>query len=220
MDYRLSASPQSAPRCEAGCGNGAKNPATAQHPDHIKDVRSAIGFLAKNKAMEKYILIGHSAGGTLAFQLLMGEGAQGGQAATVPLPSAIVGTAGIYDIAGLVNDFQDPFYTNFTTQAFGCDRKAWDVASPAKFGGNFKQAWPGDNKVVLARSRDDQLVNLAQLTAMEKRLSQDGIKATVVTDLTGDHDAVWREGSQLVGLLEKTVGLLDNKQKREAGPEP
>ncbi|RAH81485.1 hypothetical protein BO86DRAFT_339405 [Aspergillus japonicus CBS 114.51] len=45
----------------------------ARHPDHIADVQAALAFLQRRYGFgDRYILVGHSCGATLAFQSVMG----------------------------------------------------------------------------------------------------------------------------------------------------
>jgi len=59
----------------------------AKHPDHIKDVWLALDYLQHEFRMGgRYILIGHSAGATLALQLLMGSTVLGPESFHCGLP--------------------------------------------------------------------------------------------------------------------------------------
>lgn len=103
----------------------------AKHPEHIRDVRSALRLLQKTYGFgRRYILAGHSCGATLSFQCVMPEfdintggpgGSVGGGSTSTTSPSssstgddsfiddgdgyahplAILGTEGIYDIRQL-----------------------------------------------------------------------------------------------------------------------
>ncbi|KJK77010.1 hypothetical protein H634G_07586 [Metarhizium anisopliae BRIP 53293] len=244
MDYRLSDLGDDGQGQDNGNKQGRRHDLNrrqsqrrVRHPDHINDVRSAIQSLAQRMQMDKYILIGHSAGGTMAMQLLMGDAAlqrlsdQGRQQTStcragrngtansnqIPLPDAVITTAGIFDLPLLVDEIgpeSKPFYTNFVTQAFGGRRADWTQASPANFAGNFKQMWPGNNVVMLARSQQDTLIDASQLDVMEKKLIADGITPTVVKNLTGQHDVVWQSGVQLANLVEQTLGELNARSTK------
>merc|ERR1712000_728938 len=64
IDYRLSAHPD---HPQDPANTPAASLRDARHPDHIRDVQSAIGFLKEEYGMgEDYVLIGHSAGATQA----------------------------------------------------------------------------------------------------------------------------------------------------------
>jgi hypothetical protein len=91
LNYRLSAhpsypqpSPQPQPQpplpTSSDQETGAKAPTpetkyrNAKHPDHIQDITSGIHLLQQKYGFtENYILVGHSAGATLAFQAVMAD---------------------------------------------------------------------------------------------------------------------------------------------------
>ncbi|KAM3449122.1 hypothetical protein NHJ6243_010018 [Beauveria neobassiana] len=236
MDYRLSSLGNSGQGQDSGQGQQG-----ARHPDHINDVRAAIRSLAQRNQMDQYVLIGHSAGGTMAMQLVGGDAAlqplssKGGrqrreletptcqagsnrtsntEASQIPLPAAIITTAGIFDLTRLVDEIDPqsrPFYNNFVTQAFGNNRDDWQQASPARFKRSFQETWPGDNPVILARSKDDTLVPDTQLNVMAEKLRGDGIEPIVVTDLNGEHDVSWEQGTQLANLVGQALGKLGGR---------
>ncbi|PHH91183.1 hypothetical protein CDD83_1418 [Cordyceps sp. RAO-2017] len=201
IDYRLSPCAEG----QASCPPGRR----VRHPDHIRDVRSALRLLAERRGLHggNYVLIGHSAGATLAFQLLMGAAALEGQPdADVPLPRALIGIAGIYDLNGLNDRYADA-YADFMTAAFGRDRRAWDRASPARFAGSYRRAWPGaGHGALLAHSAGDSLVDAPEHKAMAARLAKDGVAVSVVDDLEGEHDFVWEDGRQIVRLVAQLLG--------------
>lgn len=79
-----------------------------QHPDHLNDVRQALQFLKGNYDLRKCLLIGHSAGATLAVQ------------AFHEFRREILGLIlfnGIYDLTELVDEY--PSYNGFVSAAFG-----------------------------------------------------------------------------------------------------
>lgn len=181
----------------------------ARHPDHISDVRLALKFLVDHHGLgEEYILVGHSAGATLALQLLMGKDALGGRepVLSVPLPRAVVGISGIYDLVGV--DERHTGYTDFITSAFGSDRKDWRKDSPATYAGDFSKKWPSEKLAVLAWSNEDSLIDEPEIDAMAAKLSQDGVKTSIIKNLTGDHDDIWKEGSQIKQLVKLTLNSL------------
>lgn len=75
-----------------------ENPArNVKHPAHLNDVIAALSYLQRTYEFgEKYILVGHSCGATLTFQIPNGNG-------FVPLVS-VLGVVGIYDLARLIDD--------------------------------------------------------------------------------------------------------------------
>ncbi|PHH77788.1 hypothetical protein CDD82_3355 [Ophiocordyceps australis] len=216
IDYRLSpCNEQDQQKGKKQCPEGS----IVDHPAHILDVRAGLNELQQKLKMDSnYILMGHSAGATLAFQVLMGKDVLNGQdSPDVPLPAAIVGMAGIYDFPQLLNDFTRPFYNLFVTDAYGADKKVQDQVSPSKFTGNYKQAWPGDNLVMLAQSPTDGIVNFAQRDNMQAKLEQDGFTVSL-QELEGDHHKVWREGSQTAQLTAQILGQLSGEPaKTKAG---
>jgi kynurenine formamidase len=187
----------------------------AQHPDHISDVRMALRFLTENYGLSAedggervehgnaYVLIGHSAGATLAFQLFMAEDTLCG---CIPQPAAVIGISGIYDLVGL--DDRHTGYTSFISSAFGDSKENWKRASPATYPCSFAGRWTADKPTILAWSAEDSLIDEPEIDAMSARLSQDGIQASVIKDLTGEHDDVWREGSQIHRLVQLVIGDL------------
>ncbi|KAK3072806.1 hypothetical protein LTS18_014564, partial [Coniosporium uncinatum] len=188
----------------------------AVHPDHLEDVRSALFLLQRTYGFgSNYVLLGHSAGATLAFQLVMQQQpstssstatstAASAEKASLPLPRAIVGVAGIYDIPALVFHHDSvPVYREFVTSAFGPDEKVWGEASPAKAAAGVFGEWKEVEAVVLAWSSEDSLVEEEQVRGMEMRLRGElGDRVVWRRGVRGEHDEVWEDGSQMVGLIE------------------
>ncbi|KAH7318675.1 Alpha/Beta hydrolase protein [Stachybotrys elegans] len=206
IDYRLSAHPDlpqdpDTPQRELRC---------ARHPDHIQDVRSAIRFLADQHHLSgDYVLVGHSAGATLAYQLLMGEYAiDGAQLAQVPMPAANIGIAGIYDLVGL-NERHDG-YEGFISAAFGPEQDTWHRTSPARFSGSYKESSDKPLCNLLAWSSEDSLVDEPEIDSMAAKLKKDGFDVMLYKDLKGDHDVFWEEGSQLVRLVSLALQQLQS----------
>lgn len=206
LDYRLSPHPQF-PQ------DKAKTPGSefrdARHPDHVQDIWLALEYLRVNFQLdENYILVGHSAGATLAFQLLMGNGALGDWSHNqVPLPTAIIGISGIYDLVGL-NDRFGGGYAFFIEAAFGDDQGIWRGASPTRFGGSFNEKW-GDGKFAyLAWSPEDSLIDEPEIDNMAKKLKSDGVSVAVDKGLHGEHDFVWEDGAQVSRLVVETLEKL------------
>jgi kynurenine formamidase len=182
----------------------------AHHPDHILDVWAAIAYMERSYHMgQKYILIGHSAGSTLAFQLLMGTSVLSGQdpPAPVPLPSAVIGLAGIYEFYDL-NVRHGGSYAGFLCAAFGSDQSLWNLAAPACFSGSFKQIWTGPKLAVLGWSPEDVLIDEPEIDGMSLKLSKDGLKAHIFKDLSGDHNSTWQDGSDICRLVAFTIRKL------------
>ncbi|OLN95439.1 Kynurenine formamidase 2 [Colletotrichum chlorophyti] len=182
---------------------------TAQHPDHLRDIWSALAFLQRRyNIQDRYILVGHSAGATLALQLPMGSVALGAEPPSdVRMPVAFVGVSGIYEL----NDFNARHgdnYTQFIAGAFGEDQAVWNKVVPATFSGSFKDVLPAKTRILLAWSPEDSLVDEPEIDGMESKLRKDGVECTVLKNLTHDHDFVWEDGKQIARLLGETLDLL------------
>jgi kynurenine formamidase len=131
-----------------------ENPArNAKHPAHLNDVEAAIAYLQGEYGFgANYVLVGHSCGATLAFQLREGWNMVG--------PKAVLGVEGIYDLGKLVDDHRSvPMYRYFTESAFGKDEEDWTKASPTtqRCDGSF--AWENAKVGAVAQSAEDELVD-------------------------------------------------------------
>ena len=199
INYRLSSYP-SHPTDPSNPSDPARN---ATHPDHINDVLAAILHLQETYHFEdRYILVGHSCGATLAFQVAMKRywGSQYESTLALELnvipPRAFVGLEGIYDIPALVKHHREqPVYTDFICNAFG--QSGWDVVSPTN--AHFEETWPDGKLVVLAHSSEDELVELEQPELQRKALEAQGWKDSGERriksfELKGNHDEVWETG--------------------------
>ena len=199
INYRLSPYP-SHPKDPSNPSDPARN---AKHPDHINDVLAAILHLQETYHFEdRYVLVGHSCGATLALQVAMKRywGSQYESTFALELnvvpPVAIVGLEGIYDISALVKYHgKESEYKDFIVNAFG--PSGWDALSPAN--ADFDGSWPDGKLVVLAHSRDDTLVEWEQVDALKRSLETQGWKDNLdrqvkVLEVKGDHDEVWETG--------------------------
>lgn len=206
IDYRLSAHPDYP---QDPSGTPSTELRDARHPDHVHDVESALNFLRQEHGLkdDKYVLVGHSAGATLAFQLLMGSSTQAHAPSKPPLPAAIIGVSGIYDLVALDNRHQGN-YAGFITGAFGGNKEGWEAASPAAYTGSFKTSWPSSKSVILAWSHQDTLIDEPEIDAMAGKLIADRVNVSITKDLTGEHDDVWEQGSQLTQLVWQSLAQL------------
>ncbi|KAF7557879.1 hypothetical protein G7046_g5938 [Stylonectria norvegica] len=206
LDYRLS------PKLPEFPQDPTTTPPTelrdALHPDHIQDIWSGLEYLHVNFQMTNdYILVGHSAGATLAYQLLMGDVPLAGRPRPeVRLPTAIIGISGIYDLTN-INARHDGQYASLISNAFG-DEAGWASASPARFGESFKETWTEGKFTLLAWSPADTLIDEPEIDDMAARLTRDGVSVDVVKDLTGEHDFVWEDGKQVARLVTLTLAKL------------
>lgn len=217
IDHRLSPHPDF-PQDPATTPRHAHR--NARHPDHIADLYSALAFVQQEYGIgSNYILIGHSSGATLAYQLLMGDAVLHGLVIDVRihLPAAIVGIYGIYDLVGL-NDRYGEAYTEFLKGAFGGDCKVWRQVSPGCFAGDLKTASKmarqcgGSLYTILADSPEDMLLDSPEVEMMRAKLVKDGIDVAVMDTLVGDHDFVWKEASQVAQLVSRCVESLEARQ--------
>ncbi|KAG5294837.1 esterase/lipase domain containing protein [Histoplasma ohiense] len=228
IDYRLSANP-----------NFPQDPTSTEptdlrcaiHPDHLNDVRNAIAYLQnKFEFRERYILVGHSCGATLAFQTVMGSvlNAESKRSEAtelnIELPIAIVGVAGIYDLRLLRDTFKDiVIYQEFIKAAFGSDEKLWDGVSPARVEGqtSIENWWANGRLAVLAHSEADELVDVGQLRTMAKVIGKWRAAGTrglprnllLLDDLKHSHDEIWSKGDELAQVIAKTVFELQRLEK-------
>ncbi|KAL5361673.1 Alpha/Beta hydrolase protein [Aspergillus floccosus] len=176
---------------------------TAKHPDHLHDVQAALAFLQTRYAFgDRYLLVGHSCGAILAFQVVMGR-FRGADAASVP--RGILGMAGIYDLR-LIRDMHKDVaaYQEIVEGAFGSEESAWDAASPAVVEGadGVEGGWGGAPRLaVLAHSSEDGLVDPEQRDAMRNALRRweaaSPGRAVELLDITGQHDEAWEKGDEL-----------------------
>ncbi|KAF9887499.1 hypothetical protein FE257_010077 [Aspergillus nanangensis] len=185
----------------------------AKHPDHILDVQDALAFLQNKYGFgDRYVLVGHSCGATLAFQSVMG----GYRLAAGLAPRAILGVAGIYDLRRLRDAHSDvSAYQEFIEGAFGADENLWDEVSPAvvEGKGGVGDEWRKGRLAVLAHSVDDGLVDLDQREAMKSALGQWEEKGQVersveTLDLKGAHDEAWENGNELAEAITFTLAKL------------
>ncbi|EEP78600.1 predicted protein [Uncinocarpus reesii 1704] len=191
----------------------------AKHPDHLDDVVHALAFLqAKYSFGQRYILVGHSCGATLAFQTVM-KSITGVVCAELAQPLAIVGVSGIYDLRLLRDTHEHPAYQQFTEDAFGGDEEIWDRVSPAKVQhGGVVEGWSAGKLAMLASSNGDELVDPPQLKAMAEVLDQwkthdgpDGREVLIIDDLEESHDDIWKNGVELAKVISKTIEALQRK---------
>lgn len=210
IDYRLSPYQDEFPQSLDQTPSSEQR--VAQHPDHAHDARSAMDFLSQRFDLDdKYILIGHSAGAMLAFQLLMGNAPWQLQSSVpLPKPAAIIGVSGIYDLVNLNRRYKGN-YAGFISNAFGDDQDLWNSASPAQYHDSFAQSLlPRDTPLVLAISPSDGLLDLAETAAMADKLRADGFEPAIVDDLQGEHDFVWQDGAQIASLVRGVLAELNS----------
>ncbi|KAG4301821.1 hypothetical protein PCANB_002072 [Pneumocystis canis] len=131
------------------------------HPEHLKDVESAIMFLKKTYKLKRCILVGHSAGATLAIQYFMLD------CEAQSSIQAVICVEGIYDLVDLVNEY--PSYENFVELAFGSNQQSWVAASPSYL--ISKYTGSSICEIILIQSEEDELLSMQQTKIMMKAIS-------------------------------------------------
>jgi len=188
----------------------------AKHPDHINDVMAAIGALQKKYDLEKYLLVGHSVGATLAMQVALSRAIawDPGTAlkSDIGLPIAILGVAGIYDFPYMVRHVPSgskAMYSDFTRSAFGGDENVWKAVSPATYDrGTYEKSWsPGQRKLVLvAHSHEDELVAWSQVDRFKAALDgQQGNIELRVIELKGKHQEILDRGEEMAKAITEAI---------------
>lgn len=190
----------------------------AKHPDHVQDVLTALAYLQNEYGFGgKYLLVGHSCGATLAFQVTMGLWPARNAASVCKMPQGILGLEGIYDLVALRDSHRDiPVYQEIIENAFGSEEN-WCGASPTS--ASFNETWGDARLVVLAHSKNDELVDQDQLDRMAMTL-KDGSRSDredIVLSLQGKHDDIWRDGWELAqSVVTALQNLLITRRSHES----
>ena len=230
LNYRLSPHPSYPAKDEDDAAARS-----ARHPDHVNDVIDALRWLGKKWGVRDggYVLVGHSCGGTLALQVAMSGGKKWGDSSEkkeygeekTPMPIAIVPVEAITDIQSLVKSHaSQSMYEEFVVAAFGKETDEWKAASPV-IGTYGEERWSAGRLVMLAQSREDELVEWEQCDLLLKILKEQGWeekssgaenrdrRASVaqevrMLELKGQHDEIWEKGKELARAIEATVQNL------------
>ena len=188
------------------------------HPAHIEDVLTALCFLQqKYQFGDRYVLVGHSCGATLAFQAVSGKWRPRSSSREYPLhdfvpPLGIAAVAGIYDLRALVESFSTiSEYRVFTEAAFGKDESVWTVASPANYYMHY--SWPNARVVVLADSKQDELIDSVQQRLMGENLRRQDMPKLIdqCIEISGKHDSSWYYGEEMSKVILRVLGLLEQR---------
>jgi acetyl esterase/lipase len=231
LNYRLSAHPDYPQDTDKTSSYELRN---AKHPDHIDDVLTAIGVLQKKYGFgERYLLVGHSVGATMAFQVALSQNVPWNPTAAaeterkVQPPAALLGVEGIYDLPLIVRTVPEEVRDKYlapTQGAFGKDESVWLAASPAQYSAEtYATSWGGERRlVIVAHSREDELVDWGQVRAIRKVFSPgaegDRINFKVL-ELKGKHHQVWEKGEELARAIAEAVRslkALSNVEPRRA----
>ena len=155
----------------------------AQHPDHINDVIAGIVELQRKYGFgSNYLLVGHSVGATLAFQVALSQqsswqppsaGSISPASSSIDPPSGILGLNGVYSFPVLHRSF--PSYADMTSGALGSDAKVHSAVSPASYSAStYASTWnPSHGRkriIVLAASPQDTMVDAIQWEVMLEAL--------------------------------------------------
>ena len=210
MSYRLSPYP-SHPTSPSSPEDQSRN---AKHPSHIEDVLTAIAWLQhKYGFRDRYILVGHSCGATLALQAVMKEWSakdyNGTKNVEVTLPLVVLGVAGLYDLPLLRDTHQDiPIYQQFLEGAFGLDEEDWKRAHPIS--GRLSRTWENAKALVIAHSKDDELVDWVQVDSMKNTMQRESTshRTDVILELKGNHHDIWENGREMARAIEKALDLV------------
>jgi kynurenine formamidase len=203
INYRLSPYP-SHPRDPSLPDDPSRN---AHYPDHLQDVEKALLYLESQYHISgRYLLVGHSAGATLAFEL------HSNSSPKLPAPSGILGIAGIYHFeAFLENHSESPAYQEFMESAFPA-RALWEKAAPYTNRESGSAVWEHVKAVIIAHSEDDELVEEEQTSFMLQRARSILQNETVhFLHTHGHHNEIWRSGHILADLITKSLHILGSR---------
>ena len=198
INYRLSPHPNH-PKLPSSPEDPSRN---VQYPSHLLDVEKALLHLQDQyQISNRYPLMGHSAGATMAFELQRGS---------LPIPVAVLGIAGIYDFEGLIKAHDHPAYLEFMENAFP-DKTLWKKAAPFT---NFSpdNLYEITKSVIISYSDADQLVETGQATSMLERIALGPLPQGRVHVLkaSGNHDDIWRSGTILASVITKSLEIVRN----------
>lgn len=203
INYRLSPYP-SHPRLPSSPDDPSRN---VHDPSHVEDLAAALSYLNKKYNIDgRYLLIGHSAGATMAFQV------RNATVTTEPLPQplAVLGVSGIYEFNAFVEYHkQIPAYDELTVNAFP-ERQKWAEDSPSSNQHPLGAIWETARAVIISHSKQDELVEAAQATYMLDRArnifaGQGGVS---FVEATGAHNDIWKSGHILAGVIVKSLNIL------------
>ncbi|TVY46230.1 Kynurenine formamidase [Lachnellula occidentalis] len=185
INYRLSPYPSHAQK-PSNPNDSSRN---VHHPAHLLDVANALLYLDEQYGIaNRYILAGHSAGATMAFQLSNSYLKD----ALLPTPTCVLGVAGIYHFDDFVEAHKHiPAYKEIMENAFP-DHNVWEDASPSLTKLSGPALWEEAKVIIISHSDADELVEEGQSSTMIKR-ARSIVQAERVHSIqtTGKHDEVW-----------------------------
>ncbi len=208
INYRLSPYP-SHHKHPSSPGDNSRN---VHYPAHLSDVSRALLYLdAKYRINNRYLLAGHSAGATLAFELNNYYLPK----TQLPQPACVLGISGIYDLdAFIISHSEIPAYRMLIENAFP-NKSLWEEASPNKSRLPETAKWQDARLIIISHSGDDELVEEAQASYMleRARLAPNSKEKVHFLPATGAHDEIWQSGHILAGLITKSVEILQHLPK-------
>jgi kynurenine formamidase len=202
INYRLSPYP-SHPENPSSPEDPSRN---ARYPDHLLDVGQALLYLERKYSISnRYVLTGHSAGATMAYELQDWYF----QGSNLPLPAAVVGVSGIYHFKAFIEAHSHPAYLEFMQNAFP-DEALWERASPYLSNLPGRALWKDVKAIIISHSDEDELVEKGQAMFMLERARKDSHTQEKVhfLEASGAHDEIWASGHILAGILVKSMKLL------------
>lgn len=146
-----------------------------------------------------YVLVGHSVGATLAFLTAI----KGIKSHGIVPPKAFLGLSGIYDFP-LIH-MSHPEYEALTFNAMA--RGEEGIASPALAEAQAYKA-AGVSRILLAHSKDDELVPWSQLDRMKNVLELGGEGYVQMFEIFGKHDDPWADGRDVARAVIATIEAL------------
>lgn len=131
----------------------------------------------------------------------------------VPAPLSILGVAGIYHFdAFLEAHSQIPAYQQFMDSAFP-NRALWEKAAPYTNREPGLATWETAKAIIIAHSKDDELVEEKQATFMLERAHMTPHTKGKVhfLEASGKHNEIWGSGHKLADLIIKSLKILGLK---------
>ncbi len=213
INYRLSPHPKSPQDARTTPAYELRN---AKWPDHMHDVLAGIAHLQQKHAFgERYLLVGHSVGATMALLSTLASARSFTTASTknngtqqrqpefespqllpcIEPPLAVLGVSGIYDFPALHDSF--PSYVDLTRNAMDADDD--DLASPARYTAEeYTQIWVGANGFGLDDDDDDD-DDEAVVVKKEKKKTKK--RAVVLAHSRDDGLVDWRQVEVMKGVF-------------------
>ena len=214
LNYRLS------PHLDKLPQDREKTPAyelrNAKWPEHMQDVLTAVAHLqGKYGFGERYLLVGHSIGATMALLSALAATklpfsmAKGVQMSKIEPPMAILGVSGIYDFPLIHKTF--PAYEQMTRNAIPDDGDD-ALASPAMYEAkDYTEAWTTGGKkraLIIAHSRDDSLVDWGQREEIEHNLKNAADIDVRLIEIKGTHNEIHEKGTELARVIVEAVSVM------------